>query len=116
MKNQVKISTDSQGRIELNLPEKMTGKQLKQWKLKNKSVVEVTEKINEIIAVSELPLNPNYLIKKEIKISNFNGKLTLEIPQGMTGDQLKIWKSKNKALISLAKQSANGFYSTINLK
>lgn len=116
MKNQVKISTLANGKIELTLPEKMTGKQLKQWKLKNKSVVEVTEQINEAIAESDMPINPNYLIKREIKISNFNGKLTLEIPQGMTGEQLNHWKAKNKAILSLAKQSANGYYSTINLK
>ena len=115
MKNQIKITTDATGKIELNLPQGMTGKQLKRWKLKNKSVVQVAEQINESIAESELPINPNFLISKQIRISNFNGKLTLEIPQGMSGEQLKDWKTKNKVIIDLAKQSANGYYSTINL-
>ena len=116
MKNQVKITKTEQGKIELNLPEKMTGKQLKQWKLKNRAVVEVAKQINESIEEMDLPINPNFLIKPQIKISNFNGKLTLEIPQGMTGEQLMNWKAKNKAIIALAKDAPNGYYSTINLK
>ena len=55
-------------------------------------------------------------MRNQIKISNFQGKLTLEIPQHWDSEILKDWKKTNRKIIDLAKQSANGHYLTINLK
>ena len=106
---QVKI-TSNKGKLSLEIPEGMTGKQLAQWKAKNREALKQAKDLEPIESKSETPpSNPQV-----IKIYVFSGKITLELPQGMMGYQLVHWRANNKPILESARQSADGLYAALN--
>lgn len=109
MKHSIKI-TKNQGKLTLEIPEGMTGKQLKQWKAKNRAALQSIEESKPVESKTEVAaVNPQI-----IKIYVFSGKLTLELPQGMMGYQLVQWKAQNKPILEAAKSASDGIYAILN--